>query len=93
MARGRRYVGRYPPRILLRQADLIGSVDLAWTWRFEDADSRAVDAPTEAFSSQSDAESWLGQTWRDLVANGVTTAVLVEDDRTEYKMSLLPAGS
>ena len=27
------------------------------------------------------------------VATGVTTAVLVEDDRTEYKMSLLPAGS
>jgi hypothetical protein len=65
---------------------------MAWTWRFEDADSRAVDVPSEAFSSQSDAESWLGQTWRDLLATGVATAVLVEDDRTEYKMSLLPAG-
>ena len=65
---------------------------MAWTWRFEDAESRAVDAPTEAFSSQSDAESWLGQTWRDLLATGVATAVLVEDERTEYKMSLLPAG-
>jgi hypothetical protein len=93
MARGRRYDERYGPRILLRQTALIGSVDMAWTWRFEDAESRAVDAPSEAFSSQSDAESWLGQTWRDLVASGVTTAVLIEDDRMEYKMSLLPAGS
>ena len=66
---------------------------MAWTWRYEDATGQSVDGPHEAFSSQSDAESWLGQTWRDLVATGVTTAVLVEDDRTEYKMSLLPAGS
>ena len=65
---------------------------MAWTWRFEDAEGRPIDGPSEAFSSQSDAESWLGQTWRDLVAAGVVTAVLVEDDRVEYRMSLLPAG-
>jgi hypothetical protein len=63
---------------------------MAWTWHFEDAESRPVDGPSEAFSSQSDAESWLGQTWRELTANGAVTAVLAEDDRTEYKMSLLP---
>ncbi|MFG2044390.1 hypothetical protein [Dactylosporangium sp. NPDC048998] len=65
---------------------------MAWTWQFEDAESRLVDGPNEAFSSQSDAESWLGQTWRELVAKGAATAILTEDDRTEYKMSLLPAG-
>ena len=48
--------------------------------------------PTETFGSQADAESWLGQSWRDLAAAGVTTVVLVEDDRVEYRMSLLPAG-
>jgi hypothetical protein len=63
---------------------------MAWTWRFEDAESQPVDGTGEAFSSQSDAESWLGQTWRELTAAGATTAVLSEDDRTEYKMSLLP---
>ena len=47
---------------------------------------------SESFPSQSDAESWLGQSWRELVATGVVTAVLVEDDRVEYRMSLLPAG-
>jgi hypothetical protein len=65
---------------------------MAWTWRYEDADGRPVEGPNEAFSSQSDAESWIGQTWRELLANGVVRVALTEDDRTEYHMSLLPAG-
>ncbi|HLL64600.1 MAG TPA: hypothetical protein VK453_02510 [Micromonosporaceae bacterium] len=64
---------------------------MAWTWRYEDADGKPVDGPGETFSSQSDAESWLGQNWRDLLTVGVVTAVLVEDGRDEYRMSLLPA--
>ena len=65
---------------------------MAWTWRYEDAQGQPVDGPHEAFSSQSDAESWIGQTWRELLSAGVVTVTLVEDDRTEYRMSLLPAG-
>jgi hypothetical protein len=64
---------------------------MAWTWRYEDAQGRAVDGPNEAFSSQSDAESWVGQIWRDLASGGVSTVVLVEDGRMEYRMSLAPA--
>jgi hypothetical protein len=48
--------------------------------------------PEETFSSQADAESWLGQTWRELVGAGAASASLLEDDRVEYKMSLAPAG-
>ena len=47
--------------------------------------------PTETFGSQADAESWIGQAWRELAAAGVTSVILVEDDRVEYRMSLLPA--
>jgi hypothetical protein len=65
---------------------------MAWTWRYENGAGRPVDGPGEAFTSQADAESWLGQTWRDLVTRGVATATLTEDDRVEYRMSLLPAG-
>ncbi len=65
---------------------------MAWTWRYEDAQGRPVDGPHEAFSSQSDAESWVGQTWRELLASGVSAVALQEDDRTEYRMSLLPPG-
>ncbi|OLE28234.1 MAG: hypothetical protein AUG44_07965 [Actinobacteria bacterium 13_1_20CM_3_71_11] len=65
---------------------------MAWTWRYEDGTGKPVDQPTETFTSQADAESWLGQTWRQLATAGVVTATLVEDDRVEYRMSLLPAG-
>jgi hypothetical protein len=64
---------------------------MAWTWRYEGEDGRTNAGASESFPSQSDAESWLGQTWRELVKTGVVTAVLQEDDRVEYRMSLLPA--
>ncbi|GIJ50498.1 hypothetical protein Val02_73840 [Virgisporangium aliadipatigenens] len=65
---------------------------MAWTWRYEDASGGPVDYPSEAFSSQSDAESWIGQSWRELAAAGVVRVVLLEDTRQEYRMSLAPAG-
>jgi hypothetical protein len=65
---------------------------MAWTWRYETADPAARDGTSESFASQSDAESWLGQSWRELTGAGVVTVVLLEDDRVEYKMSLLPTG-
>lgn len=64
---------------------------MAWTWRYEGADGETVAGPADTFSSQSDAESWLGQSWRQLAESGVTGVVLVEGDRVEYRMSLLPA--
>jgi hypothetical protein len=65
---------------------------MSWTWRYENGDGQPVAGPDEAFTSQADAESWIGQTWRDLLAAGSATAILVEDGRVEYRMSLLPAG-
>jgi hypothetical protein len=67
-----------------------GRCDMAWSWRYEDADGAPMSGPTETFSSQSDAESWMGQIWRELAAAGVAAVVLLEDDRVEYRMSLLP---
>ncbi|GIG90171.1 hypothetical protein [Plantactinospora endophytica] len=63
---------------------------MPWSWRYESADGGPVNGPTEAFSSQADAESWIGQTWRELAATGVASVLLVEDERVEYRMSLLP---
>lgn len=65
---------------------------MTWTWRYEDAEGGTVAGPEDTFASQADAESWLGQSWRDLTTAGATSASLVEDDRVEYKMSLAPAG-
>ncbi|GIE76106.1 hypothetical protein Aph02nite_20560 [Actinoplanes philippinensis] len=64
---------------------------MPWSWRYEDVDGKTVDGPEETFSSQADAESWIGQEWRQLQSAGVSTVILVEDDRVDYQMSLLPA--
>ena len=68
-----------------------GERRMPWSWRYENGDGEPVSGPGETFSSQSDAESWIGQVWRALADAGVAQVVLVEDDRVDYRMSLLPA--
>lgn len=68
---------------------------MAWRWRYEDArGAEVVDRPLprELFSSQADAESWLGENWKELLDLGVEQVSLLEDERVEYAgMSLRPA--
>ena len=64
---------------------------MPWSWRYENVDGQPVAGPGETFSSQADAESWIGQEWRELQAMGVALVALVEDDRVDYRMSLQPA--
>ena len=65
-------------------------------WRYERADGTVLavapaDAP-ESFPSQADAESWIGEQWRELLEAGVDAVTLLEDDRVVYgPMSLHPA--
>ena len=69
---------------------------MGWTWRYERADGEPVNPidvpPAETFPTQSDAESWLGEEWRDLLDAGVDTVFLLEDGQPIYgPMSLRPA--
>ncbi len=68
---------------------------MAWSWQFETADGTTIPSRgrcRETFSSQGDAESWLGENWRDLLADGVDQVTLLEETRVEYgPMSLHPA--
>lgn len=72
---------------------------MSWTWQYETADGALLDpaqltaAPTaEIFPSQSDAESWLGEVWQELLHAGVEQVVLRDGDRRVYgPMSLRPA--
>lgn len=58
---------------------------MSWTWRYEDPKGNAVDKPrADTFSSQSDAESWLGEHWRELREGGVGQVVLLEDGAAVY---------
>jgi hypothetical protein len=71
-----------------------GQDPMPWTWRYEKADGTAIDhddLQEAIFASQGDAESWLGENWRALLASGVDQVTLLEDTRTEYgPMSLQP---
>jgi hypothetical protein len=61
---------------------------VAWTWRYESTDGEVVvpdDAPiTEMFPTQGDAETWIGEIWRELLDSGVDAVVLLEDGREIY---------
>ncbi|BDZ43303.1 hypothetical protein GCM10025865_26020 [Paraoerskovia sediminicola] len=51
-----------------------------WEWRLEVADgTRHGGAPGPVFTSQYDAEQWLGEHWRELAADGIAAAVLLND--------------
>jgi hypothetical protein len=68
---------------------------MSWTWVVENDAAQAVSLDHEipSFSSQSDAESWLGEVWRELVDAGASQVTLVEDGRRVYgPMSLHPPG-
>jgi hypothetical protein len=60
---------------------------MSFTWRFETADDAAVEGttlPTERFPTQADAESWIGEAWRELLDQGVDQVRLFEGDREVY---------
>lgn len=71
---------------------------MGWTWRFLAPDGGAVPGiddgsgrPDAGFPTQSDAESWLGEHWRELTEEGVDAVALYEDGREVYgPMSLQP---
>jgi hypothetical protein len=68
---------------------------MAWLWQYLKTDG-GVDTEPDAgepptFSSQADAESWIGEEWQTLLKSGVEAVTLMEDDREVYgPMSLHP---
>ncbi len=59
---------------------------MPWTWRYEDASGTPTQGTpaAEAFPNQGDAETWLGENWRELLDSGVEQVTLLEDDREVY---------
>ena len=59
--------------------------DVTWRWRLEAADGTEVTGPNSpVHSNQSDAESWLGESWRELAEAGVAQASLFDGERRVY---------
>jgi len=59
-----------------------------WWWRLEDKAGAEVpvadDFAGERFTSQADAESWVGEIWSDLASEGVDQVTLLEHERVVY---------
>ena len=68
---------------------------MAWVWRYtriavenENENGTAETAEpkprVESFPTQSDAETWLGEQWRELRADGFVSATLLDGERVVY---------
>ncbi|SFC53233.1 hypothetical protein SAMN04487968_107199 [Nocardioides terrae] len=62
--------------------------DRPWWWRLVDVLGVEVAVSAEyadqRFASQGDAESWVGEVWRELADQGVDSVTLFEHDREVY---------
>ncbi|WP_045875580.1 hypothetical protein [Pseudofrankia sp. DC12] len=68
---------------------------MSWTWRYEGDDGAGVTVAgasgSESFSSQGDAETWIGEAWPELLEGGVTQVTLCDAGKKIYgPMSLRP---
>ena len=62
---------------------------MSWYWRLEDPAGVAIDPASLGVEmaesdNQGDAESWLGENWRELLARGVATVTLFHGDDEVY---------
>ncbi|PKH39531.1 hypothetical protein SAMN05192575_11032 [Nocardioides alpinus] len=63
------------------------AADRPWWWRLEDAAGEVVEVAEHAdqrFSTQGDAESWVGEIWAELAEHGVAAVTLFEHERQVY---------
>jgi hypothetical protein len=65
-----------------------------YSWRYEGVDGSPMaspDLPDTSFPNQADAESWVGESWRELLSSGVEQVSLLRDGEVVYSaMSLRP---
>ncbi len=62
---------------------------MSWHWRLEDPSGSPIDPGSLGVEmaesdNQGDAESWLGENWRDLLARGVATVTRCDGDDEVY---------
>jgi hypothetical protein len=58
---------------------------MTWTWRLESVEGKELTEPVSpSHGNQSDAESWLGEQWRELAEAGVAQVTLLEAETEIY---------
>jgi hypothetical protein len=62
---------------------------MTWSWRYEGSQA---EESSQDFPTQSDAETWIGETWQQLRESGVDAVFLLDEDHAVYgPMSLHPS--
>lgn len=59
----------------------------AWTWTYADGEGANLSGeglPATEFPTQSDAENWFGESWRDLAERGVASVSLHRNGEQVY---------
>ena len=60
---------------------------MTWNWRYEGTDGSTPSGQPErsqGFPTQADAETWIGESWQELLDGGVEQVSLLEGDRVAY---------
>lgn len=57
---------------------------MVYLWRYADEAGVVADGPAIAFTSQDEAEQWLGDVWPDLVERGIAAVSLFNDLQAVY---------
>jgi hypothetical protein len=57
---------------------------MVYLWRYADEAGVVAPGPDIAFGSQDEAERWLGETWSDLLASGISAVSLFNDHQAVY---------
>jgi hypothetical protein len=57
---------------------------MAWSWRLEKSDGQAAGVAEETFTTQADAETWLGENWRGLREEGIDQVTLLDGESKIY---------
>ena len=66
---------------------------MSWTWRLEGEDGEPIDTVrSPEHASQSDAENWLGESWRELADAGIASVTLFDEGTVVYGPMPLSAG-
>ncbi len=65
--------------------------DTDWHWRYLDANGHVItprlqaeEPGPEGFATQADAETWIGEVWRELAERGVAAVQLWYGDSLSY---------
>lgn len=62
---------------------------MSFVWRYTpQVDPAEIGDPPPSFANQSDAESWIGEAWRELAEAGVQSVALYDDGTEMYQMPL-----